>query len=95
MFYYSDTEVKQPFSGGFRKIDPHKQWLKHYGNYIELAWIAAREHGVHKFQAEKEIKICLKKLDYWYKRPDFELGQVLSEVAELKRTWNFSPRDPW
>jgi hypothetical protein len=50
------------------KMNPVKQWLKHYENWCYLSFIHNNtKSGSERRQANKEIHIAQKKMDYWYK----------------------------
>lgn len=86
-FVYNENEVHVRRAGGFRIGDPNPKYVLHYGNWLYLTFITSRTQGLDRFQAEKELILCEKKLDWWSKRPGFELVLCLPKVLELKRQW--------
>lgn len=88
-FIYTDTEVKTGRFGGISNIDANKQYVRHYGNWLELSFMAlATENWIERAQLEKELGICVRKLEYWAKKDDFQLKACLTEIALLKKNWN-------
>ena len=90
MFFYSDT--KQPFSGSPSKIwemNGTKVYVDHYSNLLYLQFVANNELAsfAERAQAEKEIKLCEKKLEWWRRHPNYNQEEALRQVAELKRQW--------
>jgi hypothetical protein len=96
MYFYSDTEVKTDFRGFKTPPDSNKMWLRHYANYIELSWMGAQPSLSHmeRRQVEKELRICQKKLDYWYRKDDWSVKNCQSEIDRLKGLWKYEPRFP-
>ena len=86
-FFFPDNEQKQPFGGGIRLPPANKKFVALFRIWLELQFISKRSEGLDKFQAEKELKICEKKMDWWYKRYDFDLKSCLPEIQKAKREW--------
>lgn len=87
-FVYDDTERPKGFSGG-KILDPHKPYIKHLGNWFFLRHICMNGSIQDKFQATKEMIICERKLDYWYRKPGFDPNKVTAELSTLRKQWNF------
>lgn len=90
MFFYSET--KQPFSGSPSRVwemNGTKVYLTHYSNLLYLQFVANNPRATfqERSQAEKEIKICEKKLEWWLRHPNFDQDEALREVAKLKSQW--------
>lgn len=86
-FIYNDTEPKRAFSGGSGKFDPNVMYCRHYENYVELSFICSRTEGLDRFQAEKELAICEKKLAYWKKMAGWSMRECGPMIQQAKRLW--------
>lgn len=85
---YDDDEPKGSFSPGLAaRLDPTKQWLKHYSNQLYLQFIASKGDRLERWQANKELAICQRKLDYWAKRPGFDQEDATAGANLLKKQW--------
>lgn len=84
-------ETEQIYTGPFinvHKLDPVKQWSKHYGNYLYLKFIHDNtKDGREKRQANQEMQIAQKKMDYWYKMNHAVLSEILQAKAEIDKQW--------
>lgn len=89
MYFYSDDGSGTGIKGScLSKIDPTRAFLKHYDNFLFLSFIAERGELLERYQAEKELKICQRKMDYWSKRPGYNHEEALSGCEALKANWN-------
>lgn len=91
MFCYSDDDHIVRRSGVMPKnLDPHVVYLSHYKNLMYLFFIAKHPDTtyVERFQAEKELKICNRKLDYWKRNSEFNYDSVEAQVQQLKAQWS-------
>ena len=85
-YFYSDEGGRSDFDPArMARVKPLGAWLKHYDNLMFLCLITENGTSVEKFQAGKEIKICLRKMDYWYPRVD--LREAEPEIVKLKAKW--------
>lgn len=84
---YNDDE-RGPFRPELvSRLDPTAIYLHHYKNMLFLSFIAtASDQWQEKRQAEKEIKICQRKLDYWYRLADIE--RLTRGTDKLKKQWH-------
>jgi hypothetical protein len=92
-------ETEQIRTGGFfnpSKMNPVKQWLKHYANYKYLRVIHdSTKSGMEKRQANQEIQIAEKKLNYWYKLTKCDsdwLKELETGRKELDQQWQQGPK---
>lgn len=90
MFFYSDT--KEKFSGNPSRIwemDGTKVYLSHYSNLLYLKFVAghSKTSFAEKRQAEKEIAICEKKLEWWRRHPNFNQEEASRGTIKLKKQW--------
>lgn len=90
MFIYSDE--KQPFTGSPAKVwemDATKMYLGHYANQLYLDFIVANPRATfaEKSQAEKELKICRRKMAFWQKHPNFDVKRATEGCIAEKKKW--------
>lgn len=90
MFFYSDQ--KQPFSGSpsaIWEMDGTRQYLQHYDNMLYLKFVAnnSRASFQERAQAEKEMKICQRKLDFWQRHPNYDKSRAMQGCLDLKKKW--------
>ena len=89
---YPDTPEKQVFSGFFNphKLNPVKQYMKHYENFKYLRFIHDNtKDGYERRQANKEVQVADKKMQYWYKMMTFEHMKDLEEQKQnVDKQWN-------
>ena len=88
-------ETEQIRTGGFfnpTKMNPVKQWAKHYDNYLYLKFIHDNtKDWKEKRQANKEIQIAQTKMDYWYKlAAQVSLKDLEVAKGEVDKKWNKS-----
>lgn len=75
--------------GGISNLDPNVMYLKHYENLMYLTFIANRSESIiEKFQAQKELVVCERKLEFWKKKHGFDLKLVADRCVNIKKTWN-------
>jgi hypothetical protein len=85
---YNEDEPQGEFKGYMVRVDPTKAYLKHYENYLYLQFIAMNTADrVERYQANKELKICERKLEHWKKNPSFNQAYATEKSAELKKLW--------
>lgn len=90
-YFYSDTPERPKNFINPYKMDPNKQWLKHYGNYLFLHAVFANPKDLNdKRQANNEILRCQKKLDYWAKMPSWSLTVCENGKKSLLTQWNMT-----
>lgn len=89
-YIYNDTEERSVFARGygFKAGDPGPKYVWHYRNWLELTHICSVvEDILDRRQAEKELGICVEKLERTSKRPGFSLSSVLLDLQKAKRDW--------
>lgn len=83
--------TEQPFTGfvNVHKLNPVKQWTKHYGNFKFLSHVHNNTNDWReKRQANLEISIAQKKLDYWYKlASQFSISELTLAKQEIDKQW--------
>ena len=91
MFFYSDTKV--PFDGqinvwGFKPETVLARYIQHYDNYLVLHVYAKESTSFfERQQAEKEIKIALKKLAFWERHPSADKAEIKKAKEERVKLW--------
>lgn len=72
------------------KMDGSAAYLRHYANKLYLTFIANNPRSTlqEKFQAEKELKICERKLTFWNRHPNYVQETVTRGIAKLKKDWS-------
>jgi hypothetical protein len=69
------------------KMDGTKAYLRHYGNKRALTFFAERGSPVERWQAEKELVICERKLKFWEKHPNFVGETARAGMEKINRDW--------
>lgn len=91
MFCYS-TERVSVFTGQRDSLpfDPlkcnaNKSYMTHYQNFLTLEWFA--KHGTMKerAQANAELEICRRKMNYWSRQPHYNQALAIEEKKALNR----------
>lgn len=87
---YDENEPRN-FNGSVNvaAMNPHKPYQRHLENWFYLNFIAQNKDATfsEKRQAEKELVICQRKLDYWERHPNFSDSEKLRITSELKKKW--------
>lgn len=87
---YDENEVRH-FSGSLNihKMNPHKPYQRHLENHFYLNFISQNKDATfsEKRQAEKELVICQRKLDYWERHPSFTQVEKERITQEVKKKW--------
>lgn len=88
---YDENESQRQFTASvdIYKMNPHKPYQRHLENWFYLNFIAQNKDATfsEKRQAEKELTICQRKLDYWERHPNFSDSEKLRITSELKKKW--------
>ena len=87
-FIYSDNEPRAT-GGPPSDIDPVFFYLKHYENYLFLKFIANNsDKTLEKLQAQKELLICDRKIEYWRRRMSpAEWKLAIEESSKKANMW--------
>lgn len=91
-------ETEQIYTGGFinpAKLDPVKQYMKHYGNYLFLKFIfETTQDWRERRQANLELQIANKKMDRWYRLMTSEhIKDLIDQKAEMDKQWQTNPQN--
>jgi len=89
MYFYTEESRGEINLAILHRLDPTKQYLRHYDNLLFLQFVFAHPGSsrVEKHQASKEITICERKLKYWERNATFNKPASILGVEELKRKW--------
>lgn len=69
------------------RMNATKAFLRHFENKLILSFFAEKGSQIEKWQAEKELLICERKLRFWEKHPNFEGAVAMKEMGNLKKAW--------
>ena len=84
---YSDTEPKTAFTGSLSSINPNRAFKNHLENWFFLKLTLRNGNMIDRHQASKELAICDRKLEYWQRKPEFDMKQAEKDIAELRSRW--------
>ena len=85
-FFYADTT--EPLNINLSNLNPTTMYLKHLDNYFYLKFIANNsDNFIEKQQANKELLIAQKKMNFWSKKPHINNTIVTKETNKLKKMW--------
>ncbi|QIG75712.1 hypothetical protein EVC20_141 [Rhizobium phage RHph_Y2_17_1] len=83
-----DESVRSGASNiSINKMDGTKAYLRHYENKLTLTFFAERGSRVERWQAEKELVICERKLKFWEKHPTFVGALARAGMERLNHDW--------
>lgn len=86
MFFYDDKRTGDFNPAIARRLDPTAAYLRHYDNMLFLQFILNRsEDRTERHQANKEMTICQRKLDYWAR--SYDHSRALIGMDALKKRW--------
>jgi hypothetical protein len=76
----------------YNRINATDGYLRHYANYLYLSFIFNNtDDWREKQQANKELTICQRKMDYHRKHPNFNAKHAEAESVKLKAQWEQKP----
>jgi hypothetical protein len=89
-FIYSDE--KEPYKGRatpYNQLPANRFFLTHFQNSQYLNFILKHQETtpIEKIQAQKELGIADKKMEYWKRHPNFDLTYVTQETTKIKTQW--------
>lgn len=90
MFFYDDSgsgSVMGSRPPDVGRMDATAAYLRHYDNLLYLEFMAIKGTMIERAQAEKEIKICRRKLTFWERQPHFERVKADTAVAKKNKSW--------
>ncbi len=63
-------------------------YLRHYANKLYLSFIASNGTRDERWQAERELVICERKLRFWERHPNFVAELARIGMEKLNKEWN-------
>jgi hypothetical protein len=92
LIYDDEHKPGNSFSGiPFDKINSVKCCETHFSNFMYLTFIANNEDAsyIERAQAEKELRICRRKLEFWEKQSKRQgrYQAVLEQYMKIKKEW--------
>lgn len=87
MFIYSDTGPRSDVNIDVWRMNGTRAYLNHYENYLYLDFISRNGSFQERGQAEKEMKICRRKMSFWEKHPNYNPEAVTEGKAKLNKMW--------
>jgi hypothetical protein len=89
---YNDSEPKPAFPINIAKMNPHPGYARHCENYYYLKFIFDHPDTTtrEKLQAQKEMAIASRKMDFWYRHHAAERSVMEKLLAQTKKKWNQS-----
>lgn len=82
------NESLDKFKGDLSALDPNTCYLVHFRNLMYLTFIFENSQDwIEKNQANKEIQIANKKMDFWQKRSGFDIKEIKNEIELERRKW--------
>lgn len=91
MYFYTDTPLRDKDSQiNVWKMNGTKAYMRHYDNKLFLRFVANNKRSTlkEKLQAEHELKICERKLDFWHKHPNTDHDQLRGLIEKANREWS-------
>lgn len=85
MFFYADVSSGSSGKINFDRLDPVKQFLKHYENSLFLKHYMSVGNFTERAQASKEMGICERKMQYWARNKNFVMDRALEGMSDLKK----------
>ena len=93
MLIYADHEEPGGFRhrGAYQDQPANKIWRKHRENLMVLEMISkSPKDATERRQAEHEMKICRRKMEFWEKHVNFSPTQAQNDALEIKKLWSQS-----
>lgn len=92
MFCYQTTRISvRTNTEGPMNFDPArcnavKCYMDHYKNFLFLDFMSRSGTFSERAQADEEIKICKRKMQFWERQPHFVHEEMLRQKAQLHKT---------
>lgn len=93
MFCYQTAKIsvqnkqKEDFTFNPLKCDATKCFLDHYSNLLFLTFMNNNGTITEKKQAQIEIEICHRKMNYWKRQPHFEKSKADDAILQLNKQY--------
>lgn len=88
MYFYDDNAPRAAFGGGnYHDMPATRKFLEHFSNMLMLKFFWQEGTHPERFQVDKEIVICERKLTYWKRHPNWNIDEVTRGIEQMKRDW--------
>ena len=88
-YFYSDTSPSDYNPSLINRLNPNTQYKKHLENHFFLKFLLLRSDSIiEKAQANKELTICERKLDFWSRKPSFDQSIANTHNKQLQTLWS-------
>lgn len=74
------------------RMDPNAAYLRHYDNLLFLDFMAENGSREERWQAEREMEICRRKMNFWKHHRNFDAQMVLKEREKRNQQWKREKR---
>jgi hypothetical protein len=84
-----EENAPRKFSGAFNpeRFDATQQWLRHYANLLQLEFFAQNGTRDEKTQANREILVAQRKLNYWKNQNNWSESDAIAGKTQIDRQW--------
>ncbi|MDO8312156.1 MAG: hypothetical protein Q7T25_09465 [Sideroxyarcus sp.] len=91
MFCYDTTRISVNTKEGPSNFDPMrcnavKSYMTHYANLLVLDFMSKNGDFRERAQADEEIVICKRKMQFWERQPHFVHAEAVRQKALLHKT---------
>lgn len=90
MFFYSDISVRTGTPVNVASMNATKAYLRHYDNMLFLDFMAKNGTRIERVQADREMAICRRKMQFWERHPNFSKEEASRGCIVAKRNWSQS-----
>lgn len=87
MFFYSDTGPRTNLKINIWKMNGSRAYLRHFENFLYLHFMAKNGTREERIQAEREITICRRKLQFWQRHPNYVEAEVQPKREQMVKDW--------
>ena len=88
-FIIYDDAKKRRSGPDLSDMNPVVFFAKHAANWFQLKAIKKETPDFQiQQQAQKEMEIANRKMDYWRRHAEFKIEDETRIISELKRKWN-------
>lgn len=89
VFFYSDTkDTAGSYDPSLPPPNPNTIFMWHYGNYLFLNLVIRNDTDfINRRQADKELLICLRKMEYWERKHGYNHTENLQKMIDAKKLW--------
>lgn len=90
MICYDTTRISVYTGGTGPAFDPlrcdaNKAFLTHYQNFLTLEFFSKNGTIKERAQANRELEICRRKMQYWKRQPHFNHAASIEQIKSTNR----------